>query len=146
MDRVYLAENELERERLKSLINRLSVEELSRPMPGGWTVSGVLAHLAFWDARVIHLLDLWESGTEPTAAVINRALVDEINDSAKPLCLALAPRAAADLALKMAEEADRRVAGMPEALVTKMLAVGQPFNLSRANHRREHLDEIEKVV
>ncbi len=146
MDRVYLAENEIERERLKSLINRLSVEELSRHMPGGWTVSGVLAHLAFWDARVIHLLDLWESGTEPTAAQINRALVNEINDSAKPLCLAIAPRAAADLALKMAEEADRRVAAMSDELVTKMLAVGQPFQLARAHHRREHIDEIEKVV
>ncbi len=146
MDRVYVAENDLERERLKTLINRLSIEELSRPMPAGWTVAGVLAHLAFWDARVIHMLDLWESGSEPKAAVMNRELVNEVNDAAKPLCLAIAPRAAADLALRMAEEADRRVAGMSDELVSKMLAVGQPFNLSRASHRREHIDEIEKVV
>ena len=60
MDRSHDTETDAERERLRSLVARLSDKELSRPMPGGWTVSAVLAHIAFWDARAIYFLDKWD--------------------------------------------------------------------------------------
>jgi len=41
-DRAYVAENEVERKRLASLVARLSDQDLARPMPGGWTVAGRL--------------------------------------------------------------------------------------------------------
>ena len=31
-------------------------------MQAGWTVAGVLAHLAFWDQRVVVLVDRWADG------------------------------------------------------------------------------------
>ena len=58
-DRSYVAENDAERERLRSLVTRLSDKELGRPMPAGWTVAAVLAHVGFWDARAIHFIDKW---------------------------------------------------------------------------------------
>jgi hypothetical protein len=146
MNRSYIAENHTERARLKALIERLSDAELTHPMPASWTVSGVLAHLAFWDARALYFINRWESGTAPSEDDQEPEDIDWINDSAKPLCLALPPRTAAQLALQMAEEADRRVESMSDELVEQMLAVGQPFNLSRASHRREHLDEIEQAL
>ncbi len=141
-DRAYVAANDAERGRLRSLVVRLSDAELSRPMPGGWTVAGVLAHVAFWDARAIGLLDRWARGVEPSPADGEPEDVDWINDSAKPLCLALPPRVAAELALRLAEEADAKAAALTDELLAKNRAAGSPLNLSRADHRREHLDEV----
>jgi hypothetical protein len=45
VDRMHDTENDTERERLRSLISRLSDDQLERPMPDGWTVAGMLAHV-----------------------------------------------------------------------------------------------------
>lgn len=47
VDYTYIAGNDAERKRLKALVERLSDEELKRPMSAGWTVAGVLAHVVF---------------------------------------------------------------------------------------------------
>jgi hypothetical protein len=145
-DRAHVAENVAERERLNSLVTRMGDDELSRPMPAGWTVAAVLAHIGFWDARAIVLLDKWGGGVEPSAADYEPEDVDWINDAAKPLCLALPPRAAAQLALRLAEEADAKVAALSDAMLAEIRAAGSPINLSRADHRREHLDDIERAL
>ena len=144
MDRTYVAENDAERERLRSLVTRLSDDDLRRPMPGGWTVAAVLAHIGFWDARAIFWLDKWGRGVEPSTYEAEN--VDAANDPAEPLCLALRPRDAAQLALRLAEEADGQVAALSDAILAKIRATGSPpFNLSRAIHRKEHLDDIERA-
>src|SRR2546428_39021 len=66
-----------------------------------------------------------------------------INDATKPMLLALGPRQAADLALAIAEAADRAAASLSDDLVSRLATAGNPVNLLRAEHRREHLDEIE---
>jgi hypothetical protein len=109
-------------------------------------VAAVLAHIGFWDARAIVLLDKWGGGVEPSAADYEPEDVDWINDAAKPLCLALPPRAAAQLALRLAEEADAKVAALSDAMLAEIRAAGSPINLSRADHRREHLDDIERAL
>lgn len=87
-------------------------------MPDGWTVSGVLAHMAFWDQRIFVLLQQWERGTTPREE--HPADVAWINDSAKPMFLALPALA--------------RNAATPR------------LNFSRADHRGEHLDQIEEAL
>ncbi|MGH7316880.1 MAG: maleylpyruvate isomerase N-terminal domain-containing protein, partial [Candidatus Rokuibacteriota bacterium] len=102
-DRSYMAENQTQLTRLRTLVDRLGDRELSRPLEAGWTVAGVLAHLAFWDYRVVTLLDAWGAdgrGTPPPA--YEEAAVNWINDAGKPLCLALPPRTAARLAVEAA--------------------------------------------
>jgi hypothetical protein len=146
MDRSYIHENNAQRERLRSLVARLGDEALSRPMAAGWTVAAVLAHIAFWDARAVFLLDKWGRGVAPSKADYEPEDVDWINDAAKPLCLALAPRAAAQLALRLAEEADKKVESLSHEMIAKIQAAGSPLNLSRATHRKEHLDEIERSL
>lgn len=146
MDKSYIAGNNAERERLKALVNRLSDEELSRPMAAGWTIAGVLAHMALWDARGIYLMDKWQGGTAPSSVDYEPEDVDWVNDAAKPLCLALPPRTAAQLALQLAEETDRKVEQLSDELLAQIMKAGQPFNLSRANHRKEHLDDIEQYL
>src|SRR4029434_7489333 len=56
-DRSYVAENRAQLERLQAVVDRLSDRDLAHPMDAGWTVAGVLAHLAFWDYRIVTLLD-----------------------------------------------------------------------------------------
>ena len=66
-DRSYIAENDRERRRLEALADKFDDAGLSRAMPAGWTVAGVLAHLAFWDQRIVVLSDLLRRGaTVPT--------------------------------------------------------------------------------
>jgi hypothetical protein len=70
-----------------------------------------------------------------------------VNESAKPLCLALRPRDAARLSLRLAAEADGKVKALSDGMLGKIRATGgPPFNLSRATHRKEHLDEIEREL
>jgi len=146
VDRAYVAENQAQLARLRTLVDTLSDQELAAPMPAGWTVAGVLAHLAFWDERIVVLMDRWGKdgrGTPPPTD--NGASVDWINDAGKVLCLALPPRAAARLAVAAAEAADARAAQASEALLVANAAAGSPLSMRRAEHRREHLDEIEQV-
>jgi hypothetical protein len=147
VDPSYLADNDAERERLRALVRRLTDEDLRHPLEAGWTVAGVLAHLAFWDQRTLVLLDEWErngAAWAPPPGVERH--VDWINDAAKPLCLALPPRAAADLALAAAETVDRRVARVSDTIIEANARAGEPLNWRRAEHRRAHLDEIERTL
>ncbi len=144
-ERSHDAETDAERARLRTLVTQLSDKDLSRPMPAGWTVAGVLAHIGFWDARAIYWVDRWAGGVAPTPYEPENT--EAVNDSAKPLCLALPPRSAAELSLRLAEEADGKVKTLSEEMLRKIRATGgPPFNLSRAIHRKEHLDEIESAL
>ncbi len=147
VDRSYVAQNNRERDRLRALVARLSDQELSRPLEAGWTIAGVLGHLAFWDQRIQVLLERWQregAGGQPRPE--NAADVHWINDAAKPLILALPPRRVAELAVAIAEAVDRAVETLPDQLVAENAAAGGPINLQRAEHRREHLDEIEQAL
>jgi len=144
-DRSYVTKNREQLERLRALVDKLSDQELARPMEAGWTVAAVLAHLAFWDYRVVTLLDRWKAtGTPPPP--INESHVDWINDAGKPLCLALPPRVAARTAVEAALAADDRVVALTEAQLEANAKAGSPISVLRAEHRHEHLDEIEHAL
>lgn len=146
-DRSYVTENQTQLARLEALVGKLGDRELSRPLEAGWTVAGVLAHLAFWDYRIVTLLDAWGTdgrGTPPPA--IAEAAVNWINDAGKPLCLGLPPRTAARMAVEAAVAADQRVAALTDVALAANTAAGSPISVHRAEHRREHLDEIERAL
>jgi len=76
----------------------------------------------------------------------DEAATDWINDAGKPLCLALPPRVAARMAIDAAVAADQRVAGLSEWQLDANQAARGPISVRRAEHRREHLDEIERAL
>jgi uncharacterized damage-inducible protein DinB len=143
-DRSYIAENAAELRRLRALVERLTDADLARPTPGGWTVAASLAHVAFWDQRILFWLDRWERGETPRP--LEEGEVDWINDAGKPLCLALLPRVAARLTVEIAEQVDRRLTTLSDDRITANKAAGEPLLLTRAHHRKTHLDEIERVL
>jgi hypothetical protein len=143
-DRSYISTNDAERGRLTALVARASDADLAHAMPAGWTVAAVLGHLAFWDQRVLALLEAWERGVAPPPH--HQGDVDWINDAGKPFLLALPPRKAADMAVAIAEAVDRKVAALSDNVIARNVAAGSPLNLVRGQHRKEHLDEIERLL
>jgi hypothetical protein len=141
----FVEANTRERERLRALVDRLSDQQLRRKVNDDWTVAAVLGHIAFWDARVLFLADKLERGEAFTESDVEPDDVSWVNDSARPLIHAIAPREAARLALRLAEETDRRVSGLdPKGLwPTDPKSLINPL---RAAHRGEHLDEIEAAL
>jgi hypothetical protein len=145
VDRSHNALNDTQRARLEAFVAGQSDADLQRPLPAGWTVAGVLAHIAFWDQRAFLLLDQWEK-TGQTPVEIDGSAVDWVNDASKPMFLALPPRRAAELTLSIARATDAKIAALRDDLIDKNKAAGNPVSLDRAEHRKEHLDEMERAL
>lgn len=143
-DRSHFEANARERERLRTLVDGLDDEALSMPINEYWTLAGVLGHMAYWDIRVLVLAEKVDRG-EPWAPGDAEPEGDWLNDSTRPLIHAIAPREAAQLALRIAEECDARVAELP---LDRMWPgdPDSPINEGRWEHRAEHLDEIEAAL
>ncbi len=137
-----IQENAEAHERLQALVSRLTDNDLSRPMDAGWTAAAALAHLAFWDARAILLIEKWKrEGIGPSPADL-----DIINDAARDLCLAIPPRAAAELAVKKSLEINRLIENLTPEMAEQIQAVGTAVHLTRFEHKRMHLEEIEGLI
>lgn len=143
MERAFVQENAKERKRLGDLVSRLSDDQLSLPLGDGWTAAALLAHMAFWDQRSLVLTRLFK---QTKVAHIEDADVDVTNDALLPLCLALAPRAAANLAVASAEAIDCELEEAPPEFIEAMEKAGVRFRLYRSEHRKLHLDRIEEVL
>ena len=136
VDRSYIAENAAEFRRLSALVEALGDADLARPTPGldGLRVPSLVA---FWDQRILFWLDPVGAGRGARPA--GRADVDWINDAGKPLCLALPPRVAARLTLEIAEQVDRRLAGLTDDRIAANKDAEEPLFLARSHHRKTHL-------
>jgi len=143
-ERPYVAANTRERERLRALVESLDAEALSAPVNDYWTVAGVLGHIAYWDIRVLVLAGKIDRG-EPWVAGDAEPEGDWLNDTTRPLIHAIAPREAAQLAVRIADETDALVARLP---LDRMWPADpdSPVSAARSEHRGEHLDEIEAAL
>lgn len=144
----FTEQNDRERERMHALVGRLGDEDLRRSVNPDWTVAAVLCHVAFWDGRALALTEKLERGQPFSPGDTEPEDVAWINDATRPLLHAIPPRDAAQLALRIAEETDRRVAALSPALRARTWPADQqsPLNPLRAAHRSEHLEEIEAAL
>lgn len=136
-----IAGNSPSLERLRSVAGSLSDEELARPLGDGWTAGALFGHVAFYDARALEIVTRWEAGDHSPSP----ADVHVINNALLPQWLLLPPRAAANLAIHQAELIDAKLASLsPDQLADLAHDAEQlEIDLDRANHRDEHLDELE---
>ena len=143
-DRPYVADNTRQRERLRALVQDLDDDALKAPVNEYWTIAGVLGHIAYWDIRVLVLAEKIDRG-EPWVAGDAEPDGDWLNDTTRPLIHAIAPREAAQLAVRVAEETDALVAELP---LNRMWPddPDSPISAARSEHRGEHLDEIEAAL
>jgi hypothetical protein len=71
---------------------------------------------------------------------------DMINDSLRPLCLALEPRVAAELCLASAKETDAALAAISPELFEAIQASPNHYRFNRSLHRNDHMDEIARLL
>ena len=144
MDRSYVAENEAERARLKAVVGRLTDADMARAMSEDWTIGVGLMHLAFWDGLSLAKFEEWErTGTVQIPPM--RDMVDGINHAMLPWWRTIAPAQVRHAVVAAAEAVDRKAETLPAPIIEAILVV-RPRSLTRAIHRRQHLDQIERAL
>jgi hypothetical protein len=142
----FIQENSDSRRRLESLARSLSDADLARSTSYGWTVAALLAHLAFWDQRVLVLVQRWKEEGVDSSPIDARA----VNESLRVLCHALDPRAAVQLCLASAAAVDAEIETLTlewmEKIEQQMEAEPFQFRPDRSLHRNDHLNDIEKLL
>lgn len=138
----FAASNRLQTERLRKLLANLDADQLALRLPNGWTIAGMLGHLAFWDRQRLCLMRRWAGGTETTGLYDGEA----INAAMQPLLEMIPSERIGAVALRAAEEVDAFLLEVPDAVVAAALARPDKPNLDRGSHRGYHLDQIEKAL
>jgi Mycothiol maleylpyruvate isomerase N-terminal domain len=141
MDRSFIEHNRASTQRIRDLAIRLSDEEMKTPVGEHWTVAIVFAHLAFWDRRVMYVLDM----TQRDGKLFIPEIDIFVNDLSLPLWAAIPPREAARIAIEAAEAVDQQLEEFPPALLEEIYAYNQRW-VERSRHRGEHLDEAEAAL
>ena len=140
-DRSFVERNRAATNRLRTLVASLSDDQMQQAVGEHWTVSVALAHLAFWDGRVLATLDVSEKAGKLTPPDIDII----VNDISLPLWKVIPPRAAARVAIETAEKLDQRLEGLSQDWVEQVAAFNMRY-LVRALHRNEHLDEVDAAL
>ena len=139
VDPTYIKQNRDATQRIRSLVARLSDEEMQHPVGEHWTVAITLAHLAFWDRRVLYVLDK----TERDGKLFIPEIDIFVNDLSLPLWAAIPPNKAARIAIETAVELDRRLENFPPELLEAIYTYNKRW-VVRALHRNAHLDDVDR--
>ena len=141
LDPSYNELNRLSTQRMRDLAARLTDAEWQHPVGPHWTPGIAFAHLAFWDRRVMYVLDR----TEQEGKVFIPEIDIFVNDLSLPLWAAIPSREAARIAIETAEILDRRLEAFPPALLEEIFAYNKRWVI-RALHRGTHLDDVETAL
>lgn len=141
LDPAYKELNRLSRERMRSLADRLTDEEMQTKVGEHWTVSIVFTHLAWWDRRVTYVLDM----TEKDRKLFIPEIDIFVNDLSLPLWAAVPPREAIRIAMETCETLDKRLEEYAPTLLEEIYNYNKRW-VVRALHRNEHLDEADAAL
>ena len=142
----YARDNQASRLRLEALVRGLTEKDLARSTDYGWTVAGLLAHLAFWDHRMSVILKRWQEQGLDESPIDSGA----VNDALREICHALEPRTAAQLAIATAQKIDAELDELSAERVAEIeahtAATSTQFRMNRSLHRESHLTDIEALL
>jgi hypothetical protein len=133
--------NRASKERIRDLAERLTDEEMQTRVGEHWTVGIVFAHLAWWDRRIMYVLDM----TEKNGKLFIPEIDIFVNDLSLPLWAAVPPREAARIAIETSETLDKRLEEYDPALLEEIFNYNKRWVI-RALHRNEHLDEANAAL
>ena len=143
MTKDHNARNRAARERLDAVIARVGQRDVV--VDADWTAAGLLAHLAFWDRLATARLErhLREGGppifaTDEVTDLTNAAGMRQWKETP--------PRVAGTQAREAAAEIDRLIETLASDKLDGLKALGRSFLIDRSNHRKEHLDQIERAL
>jgi len=141
MDRSFVELNRKSRKRMRAITDRCSEEEILTKVGEHWTVAIVYAHIAWWDRRVMYVLDMIEKNGKLFVPEIDLF----VNDLSLPLWAAAPASEAVPIAMGNAEALDKRQEGYPEVLLEEIQNYNKRWVI-RALHRNEHLDEADAAL
>jgi hypothetical protein len=146
VDRSFVDENDVARVELGEFIAGLDERSFKCPLGSDWTISTCLCHLAFWDNRVLFLLNEWERTGQIETSRLSSQSVNSINQAVNAISQAVPGVAAAKLALDTALAVDSRLASISDELIDQLISAGFERYLKRSLHRREHLQKIKEAL
>jgi hypothetical protein len=141
LDPSFKEQNRASNERIRALAERLTDAEMQTRVGEHWTVSIVFAHIAWWDRRVMYVLDM----TEKNGKLFIPEIDVFVNDLSLPLWAAVPPREAARIAIETADFLDKRLEEYSPALLEEIYNYNKRWVI-RALHRNEHLDEADAAL
>lgn len=141
LDRSFVEQNSASTRRIHKLVTNLTDAEMRHPVGEHWTVSIALAHIAFWDRRVLYALDM----TERNGKLFAPEMDIFVNDLSLPLWAAIPPHEASRIAIETAEALDQRLEAYSSSLLEVIYAYNKRW-VVRALHRNEHLDEVDAAL
>jgi hypothetical protein len=137
------ARNRATRERLAGVIARLGDRDAK--VDQDWTAAALLAHLAFWDRLAAARIEKYlRDGEAPPPA--SAAILDYTNGGGMRQWQETPVRVAAAQAKDAAAAFDRLVESLPSDKFAYLKGLGRPFLIDRSEHRKEHLDQIERAL
>lgn len=138
----YVAANNEQRVRLISLVDSLSDTDLERRLPSGIRIADVLVHLAFWDTYTCDVLRQWrDSGF--TTSVTN---FEALNAAILMLSATIPGPTAVAMVRAAAQSVDAEAEMVGPELAQLAIQNGKLRSLERAQHRREHIDQLLRVL
>lgn len=141
LDPSYIEQNRASTQRIRALVARLSDDEMQTKVGEHWTVAIALAHLAWWDRRVMYVLDM----TERDGKLFIPEIDIFVNDLSLPLWAAIPPRAASRIAIETSETLDKRLEEYSPGLLEEIYNYNKRWVI-RALHRNEHLDDVDAAL
>lgn len=130
-------------ERVRSIVTSLNAETLKAVLENEWTVSAMLAHIAFWDRWVEARWDHF-SRTGSFHDLPND-ITTLVNQVALSQWLALPGDESVRLCLDAASSVTLRITQLARNEVEAALKTKRPAMVDRTLHWYSHLDEIEAV-
>jgi uncharacterized damage-inducible protein DinB len=137
----YIQRNAEARARLVDLCRRLNDEQLVRIAFGSWTVSTVLAHMAFWDRVALERWNIFEQERQRPSE-----LPEYLNTVAATDWLTVPPQTAVRSVLEATEALDKKIESLSEEVIAAARPMVNPRMFERFHHREDHISAIEKVI
>src|SRR5262245_54696117 len=111
------ANNRLQTDRLRALVAMLDEAAFETRLSNGWTVSGMLATIAFWDRQRLCLMRRWAAGNWCSGSYDGELF----NETMRPLLELIPGDLAAGAALHTAEEVDAFLLEVSDDVVARSL-------------------------
>lgn len=139
----FVQANVASRAALRALLAKLTDAQYKIVLEGDWTVGSTLAHVALFDHRALNILQRWErEGVAPSPND-----TDMMNAAVLPFLQVIPPAEIARMVNEYAGALDAKLAALPDSILDQFeTAGGKPFNLLRAKHRHEHIEQITRAL
>jgi hypothetical protein len=130
--------------RLQAIVGSLDERTMRLSVEDGWSISAVLAHLAFWEHSFLTRCDAFRD--HGNFVTIDEDTEHLINVTSLPLWRSIPGRIAANMALEAATAATIATAAMTADLESHLTNQQCQALVDHSHHRNAHLDAITEVL